>query len=50
MVIFFDLYLILAVIFSQFLKPNAAEMLREKKKEREREMKSKKEERENIFV
>jgi hypothetical protein len=31
------------------LKPNAAEMLRKKRK-KEREIKSKKEERENIFV
>jgi hypothetical protein len=66
MVIFFNLCLILTVIFSKFLKPNAAEMLRErgnkkkkkgwgkscgeKKKKNEREMKSKNEERENIFV
>ena len=36
MVIFFNLCLILAVILSKFLKPNAAEMLREREREREK--------------
>jgi hypothetical protein len=35
MVIFFNLCLILTVIFSKFLKPNAAEMLRERGKKEE---------------
>jgi hypothetical protein len=34
MVIFFNLCLILAVIFSKFLKPNVAKMLREREREK----------------
>ena len=47
MVIFFNLCLILVVIFSKILKPNIAKMLREKQKKKMKkwEMKSKKEER-----
>jgi hypothetical protein len=50
MVIFFNLCLILAIIFSKFLKPNDAKMLRGKKRKEKKEMKSKKKERENIFL
>jgi hypothetical protein len=39
MVIFFNLCLILTVIFSKFLKPNAAEMLREREKKKQRKRK-----------
>ena len=36
MVIFFNLCLILTIIFSKFLKPNAVKMLKKRKKKRRR--------------